>query len=93
MALPDLEVSVDDVIELKVVVVITERIDEALGYFKPTKVEDELDDGEERKVEILPVVVTTQIESSNCSFLHWKQGPIFVQVPSGVEELPGILPF
>ena len=88
-----MEVSVDDVIELKVVVIVTERIDEALGYFKPTKVEDELDDGEEREVEILPVVVTTQIESSYCSFLHWKQGPIFVQVPSGVEELPGILPF
>ena len=89
MALPDLEVSVDDVIELKVVVVITERIDEALGYFKPAKVENELNDREEWEVEIFPVVVITQNESSHRSFLHWKQDPIFVQIPGGIKELPG----
>ena len=79
-----MEVSVDDVIKLKVVVIITERIDEALGYFEPAKVEDELNDGEEWEVEIFPVVVATQIESSHSSFLHWKQCAIFFQVPGGV---------
>ena len=91
MALPDLEVSVDDVIELKVVVVITERIDEALGYFKPAKVENELNDGEEWEVEIFPVVVTTQNEGSSRSFFHWKQGAIVVQIPGWVEELPAVI--
>ena len=84
-----MEVSVDDVIKLKVVVIITERIDEALRYFEPTKVENELNDSEEREVEILPVVVTTQNESSHRSFLHWEQVAIVVQIPGGVEELPG----
>ena len=83
-----MEVPVYDVIKLKVVVIITERIDEALGYFEPAKVEDELNDGEEWEVEIFPVVVATQIESSHSSFLHWNQGAILVQVPGGVEELP-----
>ena len=83
-----MEVSVDDVIKLKVVVIITERIDEALGYFEPAKVENELNDGEEREVEILPVVVTTQNEGSHRSFLHWKQVAIVVQIPGGGEELP-----
>ena len=86
-----MEVSVDDVIKLKVVVIITKRIDQALGYFQPAKVEDKLDDGKEWKVEIFPVVVATQIESSHSSFLHWNQGAILVQVPGGVEELPARL--
>ena len=80
----DLEVSVDDVVKLKVVVIITERIYEALSYFQPAKVENELNDGEEWEVEIFPVVVTTQNEGSSRSFLHRKQGAIIVQIPSWV---------
>ena len=82
-----MEVSVDDVIELKVVVIVTERIYEALGYFQPAKVEDELNDCEEREVEIFPVVVTTENESSHSAFLHWNQGAIVVQIPGRVQEL------
>ena len=87
----DLEVSVDDVVKLKVVVIITERIDEALGNFQPAKVEDELNDGEEWEVEIFPVVVTTQNEGSSRSFLHRKQGAIVVKIPGWVEELPAVI--
>ena len=58
-----MEVSVDDVIKLKVVVIIAERIDEALGYFEPAKVENELKKEEEGNVDIKVGVVVPHLRS------------------------------
>ena len=44
--------SVDEVVELEVVVVLPEGIDERLRHFEPTDEEDELEDEEERRVEV-----------------------------------------
>ena len=47
-----LDVSVDEVVELEVVVVLPEGIDERLRHFEPTDEEDELENEEERRVEV-----------------------------------------
>ena len=47
-----LDVPVDEVVELEVVVVLPEGIDERLRYFEPPDEEDELEDEEERRVEV-----------------------------------------
>ena len=44
--------SVDEVVELEVVVVLPEGIDERLRHFEPPDEEDELQDEEERRVEV-----------------------------------------
>ena len=50
--LAHLDVSVDEVVELEVVVVLPEGIDERLRHFEPTDEEDELENEEERRVEV-----------------------------------------
>lgn len=50
--------TIDDPVELKVFVVIAERVDELLGNFQQSHVEEVLNDGECRNVEVeleLPV--------------------------------------
>ena len=47
-----LDVSVDEVVELEVVVVFPEGIDERLRHFEPTDEENELENEEERRVEV-----------------------------------------
>ena len=47
----DLKVPVQKVVHVKVFVVIAKRIDQDLGDVKPTKVEEELEEGKERVTE------------------------------------------
>ena len=47
-----LDVSVDEVVELEVVVVLPEGIDERLRHFEPPDEEHELEDEEEGRVEV-----------------------------------------
>ena len=44
----DLKVSVDQVVDLEILVVVTPRIEKSFGYLDPTKVTDELKDAEPR---------------------------------------------
>ena len=65
-SLPDLKVSVDDVVDVKVIIIITEWIDEDLGYSQPAKVENKLEHSEEgeRKVDDGRRVVAHKVHCS-----------------------------
>ena len=52
-----LEVSVDDVVDLKVLVVIAERVEQRLCHLDPAHVAEELDDGEEGDVKVRGVAL------------------------------------
>ena len=45
--MPDLKVSVDDVVDIEIIVIITERIDEHLCNSQPAKVENKFENSEE----------------------------------------------
>ena len=51
-SLPDLKVAVDNVVDVEIIVIITERIDENLSNSQPAKVENKFEDGEEWKWKI-----------------------------------------
>ena len=53
----NLEVSVNEVVDLKVFIVIAPRIEERFRNLDPTHVTDELQDGEDRNVDIRRVVL------------------------------------
>ena len=52
-----LEVPVNDVVDLKVLVVVPKRIEQRLCHLNPAHVAEELDDGEEGDVNIWSVVL------------------------------------
>ena len=61
----DLEVPVNDVTNVKIVIIVAERIYEILGHFEPTKIEDKLQCGEEGEVEVVNVgVVAHEVDSA-----------------------------
>ena len=47
ICVPDLKVSVDDVVDIEIIVIITKRIDENLGDSQPAKVENKLEHSKE----------------------------------------------
>ena len=51
-SVPDLKVSVDNVVDVEIIVIITERIDENLSNSQPAKVENKFEDGKEWKWKI-----------------------------------------
>ena len=48
----NLEVSVNDPVHVKVVVILAERVDEGLSNFEPSHVEEELEEGEDGKHQV-----------------------------------------
>ena len=53
----NLEISVDEIVDLEVFVVIAPRIEKGLCNLNPTHVPDELEDGEDRNVDVRRVVL------------------------------------
>ena len=53
----NLEISVDEIIDLKVLIVIAPRIEQRLCHLDPTHVTDELQDGEDRNVDVRRVIL------------------------------------
>ena len=68
----DLEVPVNNVLDIKVIIAVSEGIDEILSHFEPAEVEDKLQGGEEWEVEVVDVVVVSyQVDSAgNYNYHH-----------------------
>ena len=69
----DLKVAVQEVVHVKVFVVIAKRVDQNLGHVEPTKVEEKLEKGEERdgNVEIVDILnVANMVFSIGCVSGH-----------------------
>ena len=69
----DLKVAVQEVVHVKVFVVIAKRVDQNLGHVEPTEVEEKLEKGEERdgNVEIVDILnVANMVFSIGCVRRH-----------------------
>ena len=53
----ELNIPVDDVVDVKVIIIVAKWVDQGLSHMKPTPVEDKLEDRKDRNVEINDVVV------------------------------------
>ena len=74
----DLEVAVDQVVDLKVLVVIAKRVEQCLCHLDPAAVADELQDGEDGDVEVWGVL----IKRRSCCYLCLEDSKIYATFSS-----------
>ena len=70
----DLQVAVDEVVDLKVLVVVAERVEQGLRHLDPAAVADELQDGEDGDIEVRGVLVERGVCGDLClePFDNWQ---------------------